>query len=818
MSNVGMQILYHVVNEREGYLADRVYAPLVDMAALLRRTDQRLLSRESSRPLSAFDLIGFTLQYELCYTNVLYMLDLGGVPRRAAQRGEEDPFVMAGGPCAFNPEPMAPFLDFVVIGEGEEVILELMASLERSKAEKHSRAETLKRLEREVQGIYVPAHFAPRHRDDDGAFVELEPVADAPRWVERRIVRDLDKVPYPKKPVTPAITPVHERVSVEIQRGCTRSCRFCQAGYVYRPRRERDPNQILDTIDQSLEATGMSEVGMLSLSSADYSQLRPLMTEVMRRYKDRHLGISLPSTRLEALDESYLEVLKEERRSGFTIAPEAGSQRLRNVINKNFTEDEVVQTARMLFRNGWPAVKMYFMIGQPTETDADVIAIAELANAVIRKTSDIAGRKSVTVSVSNFVPKPHTPFQWHEQIKPDEILRKQKLIREHIAYRDKIQFRCHNADNSFVEGLVARGGRRAADLIERAYDLGAVFDCWQDKLDVSIWKRAVDALREETGHDAAEEGLRGRSLEERLPWHRIHCGIHPKFFKNEYLKAIYGIATEDCSFSACHECGLCSDRNGIAPVVFQSEVDIPPRLMPKAPEVAPVARSFRFQYKKLEAGVYVTVLDLQQLFIRAFTRAGLHLAYDAGIRPRPKLAMGPALPLGVASTCELFDLEIFTELEAPEILARTNKYLPEHLSLMTGAALQKGDPALPKLIRAVSFRVTSEDLTAAGYDATLLEMRVAEMQAAPKLIVSRVRKSRDGDERESVVDLKDSLEALRADGEGLAFTLYAPGGQAVNPFLVLDAVVLDATVKTTAIPLKKTGFTPTATSSRPASG
>ena len=811
MSNVGMQILYHVVNERAGYLADRVYAPLADMGAMLRRTGQTLLARESAQPLSAFDLIGFTLQYELCYTNILYMLDLGGIPRRAAARHEGDPLVMAGGPCAFNPEPVAAFFDFVVIGEGEEVLTEILDTLAAAKDRGATRAEKLTALA-QVAGVYVPALFTPIYRDD-GAFVELAPLAGAPRWVERRIVKDLDSVPYPTAPVTPAIQPVHERVAVEIQRGCTRACRFCQAGYIYRPRRERDPDKVLDIIDKSIAATGITDIGLLSLSSADYSQVHPVMQSLISRYKEQRLSVSLPSTRLEALDESYLDVMKEERRSGFTVAPEAGSQRLRNVINKNFTEDEVVETARMLFRNGWQSIKMYFMIGQPTETDDDVIAIAELGNAVIRKTSDIPGRKQITVSVSNFVPKPHTPFQWHEQITHGEILRKQKLVRDHIQYKDKIQFRCHAADNSFAEGLVARADRRAADLVERAYDLGAIFDCWQDKFDVALWRRAAAELLDETGHDFIADGMRGRGLDERLPWHRIYCGIHPKFFKNEYKKAVYGIATEDCSFGACHECGLCTEKNGVVPVIYAR-----PELGTAAMEPAPKANTdpapakmFRFQYRKEGAGVFVTVLDLQTMLARAFRRAGIDITMDDGIRPRPKLSMGPALPLGVASTSELFDVELKTHLSPTEIVTSVNRFLPNHLALKTAAELTKSDLSLSKWIRAVTYRVARADLHAAGIAESALNDRLAFITAEPKLIVERRRKTRDGETRLSVINLKDSLEALHADDEGISFTFYAPGGQAVSPFVMIEALL---GVSDQAVPLLKTGFLTVAVKAR----
>lgn len=808
MANVGMQIIYHVINETDGLLCDRVYAPLVDMAQLIRASGQKLQGRESARPLCAFDCVGFTLQYELCYTNILYMLDLGGIPRRAKDRSESDPLVMAGGPCVFNPEPIAAFFDFFVIGEGEEVAVEALNCLADAKEAGLSRRDTLARLST-IAGIYVPSFYHPTFNATDGRFLELQPThPNAPRWVERRIIQDLNAAPYPTRPVTPAITPIHERVSVEIQRGCTRSCRFCQAGYIYRPRRERNPNKILEIIEKSVAATGIQDIGLLSLSSADYSHLHPVMKQVMARYKDQHLSVSLPSTRLEALDESYLDVLKEERRSGFTIAPEAGSQRLRNVINKNFTEDEVVETARMLFRNGWQSIKMYFMIGQPTETDEDVVAIAAMANTVIRRTSDIPGRKSITVSISNFVPKPHTPFQWHQQISHAEVLRKQALVRDAIQYKDRIRFRSHSADNSFAEGLVARGDRRCADLIERAYELGAVFDCWQDKFDVALWRRAADELKIESGHDFVADGMRGRSLDERLPWHRVYCGIHPKFFKNEYIKAIYGLATEDCSFAACHECGLCTEKNRVAPIVHKQPLAVAPIPRPATDSVAASWKTFRFQYHKIDAGVFVTVLDLQTMLSRAFRRAGIIVRYDNGMRPRPQLSMGSALPLGVSSSSELFDIELATPLSPAMVIASVNQFLPQHLALKTGTIVEIQDPPLAKLIRAVTYQVRRADLRQAGMTDERFTQRLAAIQTATRIMVTRSRATRDGDERLSILNLKDSLEALHADDERLAFTLYAPGGQAVSPFVVIDALFerSGGSRSDTPIAIHKTGF------------
>lgn len=815
MANVGMQIIYHTVNEQPDFMADRVYAPLVDMGALLKTQGAPLLARESQRPLRDFDCVGFTLQYELCYTNLLYMLDLAQIPLRAKDRKEGDPLVCAGGPCVFNPEPVADFLDFIVVGEGEEVILEVADTLAEGRRLKKTRAQILDQLGL-IKGIYVPSWFTPEYAED-GKFKQLKATHHkAPKWVERRIIADLDKVLYPTKPVTASVKPVHDRISVEIQRGCTRGCRFCQAGYIYRPRRERNPKRVVEIIEESIKNTGNYDIGLLSLSSADYGNIHPVMKAVMDRYKKEHLSVSLPSTRLEALKEEYLDVLKEERRTGFTIAPEAGSQRMRNVINKNFTEEEVIATVKLLFANGWQNVKMYFMIGIPTETDDDVKAIAELGNAAYRAVAHLPGRKNLTISVSNFVPKPHTPFQWHEQISHSEIIRKQSLVRNTIAYPKNITFRTHSANLSFAEGIVARGDRRLSDLIERAYNLGAKFDCWQELFKLEIWQEALLQIKKETGVDLGAEGLRGRSFEEALPWHRVYCGIHPKFFKNEYNKAVYGIATEDCSFASCTECGLCNERTGVAPLVqpkvaavAAAPADIPVSAqLPLADiQTAPQAL-YRFQYQRIGSGVFVSPTDLQALILRSFKRSDILTVYDQGMRPRPKLSMGPALPVGISSKCELFDVVLETALSPQEIMERINSFMPSDLKILTVTKLDKADVTIASLIRSQSFQILTSDLLSVGAESANIDGVVNSLNSKQQLVVKRLRKNKYGHTETSEINLTEHVAAARSieEGKGVEFSLIANNGQHVSPYLIVEAILGPGNTMVRQVQLAKTGF------------
>jgi radical SAM-linked protein len=515
------------------------------------------------------------------------------------------------------------------------------------------------------------------------------------------------------------------------------------------------------------------------------------MKSVIDTYKKQHLSVSLPSTRLEALEEEYLDVFKEEKKSGFTIAPEAGSQRLRNVINKNFTEEEVVETARMLFRNGWQTIKMYFMIGQPTETDADVIAIAELANTVVRKTSDIPGRRQVTVSVSNFVPKPQTPFQWHEQISADEIRRRQKLVKDHIFYKKQISFRSHAPDSTFVEGLFARSDRRYADIVELAYKNGAVFDCWQDKLDVNIWIDAATKISATYGVDLIEEAGRLRDLDERLPWQHIYAGIHPRFFKNEYQKAIYGIATEDCSFSSCHECGLCNEKTKVAPSIFKDPVQIEQRTLAPEDESSKtqVSTNFRFQHLKIDSARLLSTIDLKNLFVKAFKRAGILVEYDAGLRQRPKLSNGPALPLGVISRSELFDIYLKTDLSADDIVTKVNAFLPPELAILTGQALENGAPGITAILKNVSYKIIADDWKKWGFSPTDIATKVNDFLQADEVIVSKERKSKDGDKLASTINVRPTIDSMRLIDGDLAFSMVAKDGQPASPFLVLEALL-----------------------------
>lgn len=544
-SHPGLQLLYDLLNRRDDTYAERVYAPWVDLEAVLRQAGHPLVSLETYTPLREFHIVGFSLQYELTYTNVLAMLDLGGIPLRAAERGPADPLVVAGGPCAFNPEPLADFLDAVLLGDGEEAIHDLCDVYRRW--DRRDRGALLAALAA-VPGVYVPAFYAPR-RDAQGRLLAVEPLRPGlPAVVEKRVLRDLDSVPLTDTHVVPNIRVVHGRPSLEVMRGCVKGCRFCQAGYIYRPLRERDPRRVLAQAERAVAATGTDELSLLSLSTGDYSCVNPVLTELMNRFSGERVAVSLPSTRVDALAPSLLEQIRRVRKTGFTLAPEAGSQRMRDVIQKEYEEAELIEAARQIFALGWRALKLYFMLGLPGEEEADLVAIADLA-AKVAATGK--GRVEVTASVSTFVPKPHTPFQWAAQVDVAETEARQSLLRRELGRR-RIRFKWHDARTSYLEGIFSRGGREVGALLLAAYRRGCRFDGWTEHCRFDAWEAALS----ETGLDARDY-LRRRFLNEVLPWDHLSCGVTKEYLQRELAYAVEGRLTPDCGIERCTYCGAC---------------------------------------------------------------------------------------------------------------------------------------------------------------------------------------------------------------------------------------------------------------------
>jgi len=552
MSYLGFKILYEIINKRDDALAERIFSPAVDMENLLRERQIPVFSLETYRALNSFDLVGFTIQHELCFSNILNLLDLGGIPLRSTARKEEDPLIIAGGPGAFNPEPLSCFIDLFVIGEGEEIIGEIIEVYKRWKEKKQSRSKLLEKLGH-LEGVYIPSHYKVDYLED-GKVKSITPKKEAYRSViKKRIISNFDQVFYPLYPIVPNIDVVHDRITLEIFRGCSRGCRFCQAGIIYRPVREKSVGTLVKLAEEILAHTGYEEISLSSLSSSDYSEIERLITQLVDRFKEKGVGVSLPSLRIDTFSVALAQQVQRVRKTGLTFAPEVGTQRLRDVINKNVQEEDLYSSIRAAFQAGWRKIKLYFMIGLPTETDEDVEEIVKLVNQVDRMGREIMGRKiNINISVSAFVPKSHTPFQWEAQEARESLSKKIGYLKDRLDWRN-ISFSYPDIKHSYLEAVFARGDRRLGEVLERAHYLGCKFDAWSEQFKFEAWQQAfVDS-----GLSMEFYVNRVREDDEILPWEHISCGVKKEYLLKEKEKALKGETTPDCRFDSCTSCGVC---------------------------------------------------------------------------------------------------------------------------------------------------------------------------------------------------------------------------------------------------------------------
>lgn len=555
MSHLGMKILYHSINARDDAWCERVFSPWVDMAQLMRENDIPLFSLESRTPVKDFDILGITLQYEMSFTNILEALDLAGIPLRREDR-TGGPFVIVGGPCAFNPEPLVPFVDLVALGDGEEETQQTIDAYKQWKAAGLPREEYLKMCA-QIPGIYVPSLYDVTYNDDGTVkAVTPKPGSGAPAMVKKAMVKDLDKAVYPEKLIVPYGEIVHNRIMLEIFRGCTRGCRFCQAGMIYRPIRERKIDTLMALAEKLVSSTGYDEISLMSLSSGDYSCLPELAHRMVEKFAAKRVRIALPSQRIDNVLTDTLKETQKVKKTALTLAPEAGTQRLRDVINKGVTEEDLIRSVTDAFDQGWSAVKLYFMLGLPTETDEDVLGIADLAEKVRRCYFSIPKERRapglrITVSASVFVPKNDTPFQWSPQLNYDEVVRRQQLLRQALSRLKGVDFKYHAPDISYIEAVFARGDRRMGEALEQAWRLGCRMDGWSDQFKYDMWLKAF----EDTGIDPDFYATRPRHTDEVFPWDHLDCGVTKQYMLREWEKAQRAECTPDCR-KGCTGCGM----------------------------------------------------------------------------------------------------------------------------------------------------------------------------------------------------------------------------------------------------------------------
>lgn len=565
MSHLGIQILYDMFNRMDDVWCERVYSPWVDLDKVMREEKIPLFALESQDPVRDFDFLGITIQYEMCYTNILQVLDLACIPLHAKDRTEKDPIVIGGGPCAYNPEPIAEFFDMFYIGEGETVYDELLDTYKENKKNGGSRMDFLEKA-CQIDGIYVPMFYDVTYHED-GTIDQFFPVnKHAPSVIHKQVVMDVTNTTYPQAPIVPYIKVTQDRVVLEVQRGCIRGCRFCQAGMLYRPTRERDVETLKQYAYNMLKNTGHEEISLSSLSTSDYSELKELVTFLIDNFKNKGINISLPSLRIDAFSLDVMSQVQDIRKSSLTFAPEAGSQRMRNVINKGLTEEDIISGAGQAFEGGWNKVKLYFMLGLPTETEEDMEAIAVLADKVARRYYEIPkdqrnGKCQITASSSFFIPKPFTPFQWAPMLNHEDYIERAAIVKHAFLNqlnKKSLRYNWHDAEVSVLEGVFARGDRKIASVIEEAYRMGCIYDSWSEQFDNDKWMRAFD----NTGIDIGFYNLRERGEDEVFPWDFIDIGVTKKFLRREWDRAMKGEVTPNCRMQ-CSGCGVAKWKGGV---------------------------------------------------------------------------------------------------------------------------------------------------------------------------------------------------------------------------------------------------------------
>jgi radical SAM family uncharacterized protein/radical SAM-linked protein len=846
MSHLGFRMLYKILNDDPRTLAERAYTPWVDMQRELMAHGQLLLSLESARPLCDFDVVGFSLQYELTYTNILCMLQLSGIPLRSAARSDDDPLIVAGGPVATHMEPMAIFLDAVLIGDGEEATTEIALTWVSGKKRGLSRAERLRELS-QIRGVYVPSLYETRI-DPETRFEVVTGGKDpsVPFPVERRLLRDISQFPFPDDGPVGGPEAIFDRMSIEVARGCTEGCRFCQAGMIYRPVRERDPKEIIDTVLRALSKSGQDEVSLTALSTADVSCISPLIKQLVEKTAPERVSLGVASLRAYGLAEDLLDDMRKVRASGLTFAPEAGTQRMRDVINKNVTEAQLMETAERVFSRGFDKMKLYFIIGLPTEEDEDVRGIVEVGKNALAVGKRVGKRPTVTVSVSTHVPKPHTPFQWCAQDEFAEVQRKQDILRDAASRVKGLKLRVHDSTASVLEGVLARGDRQLGPVIERAFLSGARFDSWDDQLKLEAWKEAL------AFHGVEIAPYLGTiPVTARLPWDHFDIGLEEGFLAREYRRALASRASPPCGKVAgmfvhhtnvadaasdarklvCYDCGIACDMTKMRservefltklgattrrlpviaapppepdvfdgapePFAFEAVPEFaaaPAKAKKKArilPESLRPTRSggepqrFRLGFSKTGPAALLGHLDLIRELPRVIRRAGAKTEYSKGFHPKPDMSFGPALSLGVASLDEYLDVKLIDPPAPAELLTRLNLAASGGLEFNTVVPLSENDRVITTIVSGARYVIAlAESAVKDAGGRAWLERCIAEFWAK-----TECKLRRDIDGLGKFINVRQFVELIRIGGDDSLSLLERAG-------LVGRMIPIDVTIE-----------------------
>ncbi len=785
MSNLGVRLLYHSLNQHEDIWCERVYDPWVDMQEKMKEHDLPLTALESGDPLNVFDFVAFTLQYEMSYSNVLNMLDLAHIPLRSEHRGEEDPLIIGGGPCAYNPEPIAPFFDLFNIGEGEDMLPSIVRLYIQMKENgTYTRKAFLHEAAKTIPGVYVPSLYEVTYKED-GTIAAIEPLYnDIPRQVTKQIIKDLDQVSFPDRLVMPYIETVHDRIMLEVYRGCIRGCRFCQAGMIYRPVREKSADVLNHQAQQLFRSTGYEEISLSSLSISDYTELEPLCDKLLSWTDDNMVSLSLPSLRVDNFNKDLMKRIDSVRSSSLTFAPEAGTQRLRDVINKNVREEDVLRAVNVAFDARKNAVKLYFMNGLPTETPEDIEGIANLAEKVVEAYYQNPKRNKsrpvqVTVSVSCFIPKPFTPFQWEAQDTMEMLAEKQEYLKTKIKSRH-VRYQHHDAKVSRIEAVLARGDRKLADALELACREGFMFDSWDEYFDYDKWL----SVFERCGIDPAFYANRAFGEDEILPWDIIDCGVSKEFFLRERKKAYAAATTPNCR-EACSACGAnkLGGERAVCPGCpsAKKSTEALPSPLPSAPAWPKLEtpKTVRIAFRKVGNLQYISHLDLQRTIARVLVRAGIPMWYTQGFNPHAKVVFGLPLSVGTESECEFIDLRIDRDISCAEVKERLNRELT-HEMYITDAY----EPT--SKFQEIGWAKYEMEFTLPTANAALAEA-LNELYSRPELPM--VKKTKSGDKEINMAPLIRKIRATydptRPEALHVSAILAAGTSEHLNPEMLI---------------------------------